>query len=63
VLLQSGQLSAPLGPLLIGLLLEHIPDRQTLAIFATVVFALTLCGKFSPSLRKAPGLHAAPVGC
>lgn len=53
---------APLGPLLIGVLLEHISERETVAIFAVVAFALALWGTFSPSLRKSPGLHAAPVG-
>lgn len=53
---------APVGPLLIGVLLEHLSERETIAMFVAVAFGLALWGTFSPSLRKSPGLHAAPVG-
>ena len=47
---------APLGPLAAGLLLAHVSERATIAVFATVGFVLALCGTVSPSIRAAPSL-------
>jgi MFS family permease len=52
---------APLGPLAIGVLLETISERETVAIFAAVALSLALWGTLSPSLRNAPGIHSTPV--
>jgi MFS family permease len=41
----------PLGPLAIGLLLEHTSDRAAVGCFAAVALALAIWGTLSPSLR------------
>jgi MFS family permease len=44
-------LIAPLGPLAAGLLLDAVPDRAAIAVFAALALVLALWGTLSPALR------------
>lgn len=46
----------PVGPLIAGLLLEHVSARATVAVFAVFALVLTLWGTLSPAIRAAPSL-------
>ena len=46
----------PLGPLVAGLLLEHVTARVTIAVFAAFALSLFVWGSLSPALRSAPTL-------
>jgi MFS family permease len=50
-------LVAPLGPLVAGLLLDNVPARAAIAVFAAFGLALAVWGSLSPSIRTAPSLH------
>jgi MFS family permease len=47
---------SPLGPLIAGLLLDSLSERETVAVFSTVLLALALIATASPSIRAAPTL-------
>jgi hypothetical protein len=47
---------APLGPLVAGLLLGSFSARETVAVFAGILFVLALIATASPSIRAAPSL-------
>jgi hypothetical protein len=49
-------LVAPLGPLVAGLLLDDVPARAAIAVFAAFGLALAVWGSLSPSIRTAPSL-------
>jgi hypothetical protein len=49
-------LVAPLGPLVAGLLLDNVPARTAIAVFAAFGLALAVWGSLSPSIRTAPSL-------
>jgi hypothetical protein len=49
---------APLGPLAVGLLLDTVSERATIAVFATFGLVLAVWGTLSPSIRAAPSLDA-----
>jgi MFS family permease len=49
-------LVAPLGPLVAGLLLDNVPARAAIAVFAVFGLALAVWGSLSPSIRTAPSL-------
>jgi MFS family permease len=48
--------TAPLGPLVAGLLLERASERAAIAVFAAVGLVLALWGTLSPSIKAAPSL-------
>jgi MFS family permease len=50
------QLALPLGPLVAGLLLEHVSARLTIAVFAGFALSLFVWGALSPAIRAAPSL-------
>ncbi len=47
---------APLGPLVTGLLLEHVAARWTIAVLTLFSVALAVWGMASPAIRDAPEL-------
>lgn len=49
-------LTAPLGPLVAGILLGAVSARATIAVFAALSVALAVWGTLSPSIRMAPHL-------
>ena len=49
-------LVAPLGPLVAGLLLDNVPARAAIAVFAAFGLVLAVWGSLSPSIRTAPRL-------
>jgi Transmembrane secretion effector len=49
-------LVAPLGPLVAGLLLDNVPARAAIAVFAAFGLVLAVWGSLSPSIRAAPSL-------
>jgi MFS family permease len=49
-------LIAPLGPLVAGVLLDHVPARAAVAVFAIFGLVLAVWGTLSPSIRTAPSL-------
>jgi MFS family permease len=49
-------LVAPLGPLVAGLLLDNVPARAAIAVFAAFGLVLAVWGSLSPSIRTAPSL-------
>ena len=49
-------LLVPVGPLIAGLLLEHVSPRATVAVFATFALSLFAWGVASDELRSAPSL-------
>jgi MFS family permease len=54
--------SAPLGPLLAGLLLAHTSPRACIFVLAAPVVVAAALGTASPALRDLPNLEASPVG-
>jgi MFS family permease len=50
------QVVMPLGPLVAGVLLEHVSARITIAIFACGALSLFVWGALSPAIRTAPSL-------
>ena len=46
----------PPGPLIAGLLLEHVSAAQTVAVFAAFAMSLFVWAWFSPAIRSAPSL-------
>jgi hypothetical protein len=54
--------SAPLGPLVAGLLLSHTSPRLTIVALAGPVVVAALLGTLSPALRDLPRLSASPAG-
>jgi hypothetical protein len=54
--------SAPLGPLVAGLLLSHTSPRLTILALAGPVVVAALLGTLSPALRDLPSLSASPAG-
>jgi MFS family permease len=54
--------SAPLGPLVAGLLLAHASPRVAIAALAAPVVVAAALGTASPALRDLPSLSASPVG-
>jgi MFS family permease len=53
--------SAPLGPLLAGLLLAHTTPRWTIFVLAAPVVVAAALGTISPALRDLPNLEASPA--
>jgi predicted MFS family arabinose efflux permease len=49
-------LIAPLGPLVAGVLLDNVPARAAVAVFAAFGLVLAVWGTLSPSIRGAPSL-------
>ena len=49
-------LIAPLGPLVAGVLLDAVPARAAIGLFAAVGLVLVVWGNLSPSIRAAPSL-------
>jgi hypothetical protein len=54
--------SAPLGPLVAGLLLSHTSPRLTILALTGPVVVAALLGTLSPALRDLPSLSASPAG-
>jgi hypothetical protein len=50
-------LIAPLGPLVAGVLLDQVPGRAAVAVFAAFGLVLAVWGTLSPSIRTAPSLE------
>jgi MFS family permease len=50
-------LIAPLGPLVAGVLLDNVPARAAVAVFAAFGLVLAVWGTLSPSIRGAPSLE------
>jgi len=53
--------TAPLGPLLAGLLLAHTTPRLTIAVLASPVVVAAIVGTLSPAIRDLPSLEASPA--
>lgn len=53
--------SAPLGPLLAGLLLDHTTPRLTIFVLAAPVVVAAILGTLSPAIRDLPSLEASPA--
>jgi hypothetical protein len=53
--------SAPLGPLLAGLLLTHTSPRLTIVALVTPVVVAAVVGTLSASIRELPSLEASPA--
>jgi MFS family permease len=53
--------SAPLGPLLAGLLLAHTSPQVAIAVLAAPVVIAALLGTLSDSMRNLPSLSASPA--
>ena len=49
-------LIVPLGPLVAGILLDAVPARAAIGMFAAVGLVLVVWGSLSPSIRAAPSL-------
>jgi len=54
--------SAPVGPLLAGLLLSHTSPRLTILFLAGPVVVAAVLGTLSASIRDLPSLEASPAG-
>lgn len=54
--------SAPLGPLVAGLLLSHTSPRLTILVLAGPVVIAAVLGTLSPALENLPSLSASPAG-
>jgi len=54
-------ISAPLGPLLAGLLLSHTSPRLTILALAVPVVVAAILGTLSPAIRDLPSLEASPA--
>jgi hypothetical protein len=52
--------SAPLGPLLAGLLLSHTSPRTTIVVLAAPVCVAAILGALSTAIRDLPSLSASP---
>jgi MFS family permease len=50
-------LITPLGPLVAGFLLDTVPARAAIGLFAAVGLVLVVWGNLSPSIRAAPSLQ------
>jgi MFS family permease len=50
-------LLTPLGPLVAGVLLDAVPARAAIGLFAAVALVLVVWGSLSPSIRAAPSLQ------
>ena len=53
--------TAPLGPLLAGLLLTHTTPRWTIFVLAAPVVLAVILGTLSPAIRDLPSLEASPA--
>jgi len=53
--------SAPLGPLLAGLLLAHTSPQVAIAVLATPVVVAAVLGTLSSAIRDLPSLEASPA--
>jgi hypothetical protein len=53
--------SAPIGPLLAGLLLTHSTPRWTIFVLATPVVVAAIVGTLSPAIRDLPSFEASPA--
>jgi MFS family permease len=53
--------SAPLGPLLAGLLLAHTSPQVAIAVLATPVVIAAILGTLSAAIRNLPSLSASPA--
>jgi len=53
--------SAPLGPLLAGLLLAHTSAQVAIAVLAAPVVIAAVVGTLSPAIRDLPSLEASPA--
>jgi hypothetical protein len=53
--------SAPVGPLLAGLLLAHTSPRTCIIVLATPVVLAAALGTVSPAMRNLPSLSASPA--
>jgi MFS family permease len=53
--------TAPLGPLLAGLLLTHTTPRWTIFVLAAPVVVAAILGTLSPAIRDLPSLDAVPA--
>jgi redox-regulated HSP33 family molecular chaperone len=53
--------SAPLGPLLAGVLLAHASPQIAIAALATPVVVAAILGTLSASIRDLPSLDAVPA--
>jgi predicted MFS family arabinose efflux permease len=53
--------SAPLGPLVAGLLLAHASPQVTIAVLAAPVVIAAILGTLSDSIRNLPSLEASPA--
>ena len=53
--------SAPLGPLLAGLLLAHTTERVTIFVLAAPVCIAAILGALSAAIRDLPSLEASPA--
>jgi len=53
--------SAPLGPLLAGLLLAHTSPQAAIAVLAAPVVLAAVLGTFSDAIRNLPSLSASPA--
>jgi len=53
--------SAPIGPLLAGLLLSHTSPRLTILVLAAPVVVAAALGTLSPAIRDLPSLDAVPA--
>jgi Transmembrane secretion effector len=53
--------SAPVGPLLAGLLLSHTSPRLTILVLAAPVVVAAALGTLSPAIRDLPSLEASPA--
>ncbi|HEU5243409.1 MAG TPA: MFS transporter [Gaiellaceae bacterium] len=54
--------SAPLGPLVAGLLLAHTSPQVAIAVLAAPVVIAAVIGTLSDSIRNLPSLSASPAG-
>jgi MFS family permease len=54
-------ISAPLGPLVAGLLLSHTSPRVTIVALAVPVLVAAVLGTLSPAIRDLPSLEASPA--
>jgi hypothetical protein len=53
--------TAPVGPLLAGLLLAHTTPRLTIAVLAAPVVVAAVFGTLNPAIRDLPSLEASPA--
>jgi hypothetical protein len=53
--------TAPLGPLLAGLLLAHASAQVAIAVLAAPVVIAAVLGTLSDSIRNLPSLEASPA--